>query len=105
MWTLSSRRSSSLRSWLALVRRRMIVVRAISSSLAQIISLGVGGEAGRGVGLLPDPQPVQFGLEGGPVHDYGQAQCTGAPAGSLPVAGWSFLTVSLSLRALLPRAV
>ena len=40
-----------------------------------------------GVGLLPDPQPVQFGLEGGPVHDYGQAQCTGGTAGTLPLAG------------------
>jgi hypothetical protein len=30
-----------------------------------------------GVRLLPDPQPVQFGLEGGPVDGRGQARCAG----------------------------
>jgi hypothetical protein len=30
-----------------------------------------------GVGLLPDPQLVHFGLEGGPVDGRGQARCIG----------------------------
>ena len=30
-----------------------------------------------GVRLLPDAQPVQFGLEGGPVDGRGQARCPG----------------------------
>jgi hypothetical protein len=38
-----------------------------------------------GVRLLPDPQRVQFGLEGGPVDGRGQARCAGGvgrrPAG------------------------
>ena len=36
-----------------------------------------------GVRLLPDPQPVQFGLEGGPVDGRGQARCAGG-AGRRP---------------------
>jgi hypothetical protein len=34
-----------------------------------------------GVGLLPDPQPVQFGLEHDPVDSCGQARCFGGTGG------------------------
>jgi hypothetical protein len=55
--------------------------------------MSVEGPPGRGdrvafpgAGLLPDPQPVQFGLEGGPVYDGGPS-APAAPATTLPLAG------------------
>ena len=66
------------------------------SAIARIgFSALLGRGLGLGVRLLPNPQPVQFGLEGGPVDGCGQARCM-RDAGRRPadVVDSSFTAVS-----------